>query len=59
MRGLRLLLVVGAVLGLAGCGGSDCGKGTHDKAGTCGPDEESDTDADTDADADTDTGDTG
>ena len=41
MRGLRLLLVVGAVLGLAGCGGSDCGEGTHDKDGTCVPDYES------------------
>ena len=42
MRGLRLWLAVGAVLGLAGCaGGSDCEEGTHDENDTCVPDEES------------------
>ncbi|MDP6078012.1 MAG: putative metal-binding motif-containing protein, partial [Acidimicrobiales bacterium] len=55
MRGLRLLLVVGVVLGLASCGGgSNCGEGTHDENGTCVPDEESDADADADSDADAD-----
>jgi hypothetical protein len=48
MRGLRLWLVVGAFVGLAGCGGADCGEGTHEKDGTCVPDEESATDSDGD-----------
>lgn len=43
MHGLTLWLMVGAVVGLTGCGGADCGEGTHDENGTCVPDEAPDT----------------